>query len=382
MTLPEDFFTTDLSADEALARFKVVWEFVECGIILIDAETREIIDINPVATRMFGASKSRIVGHRCHRFLCPSEEHACPIMDLDQVVDRSERIFIKADASAIPIIKSVAKVMLNNRLTLLESFTDISPHKEAEENLRNLEVLERSNKLKTDFLSHISHEMRTPMNAIIGMTTIGQTSADSERKDYAFGRIGEASEQLLGIINDILDMSQIESGKFQLYDAQFDLRQTFTTVVEHLQHRIDEKRHHFEMTIDESIPTHLVGDGQRFAQVVTNLLANAIKFTPHEGSIKIAARLIENRADSCVVQVKVTDSGIGISPEVSPRLFKSFEQADTGLTRKFGGTGLGLAISKNIVERMGGDIWVESELGEGAAFIFNVELGLVPPSSL
>jgi len=190
---------------EALEYFELFWSNVECGITVVDAETREILDINPLAAKMFGADKSEIIGKKCHKFLCPADENACPIMDKHQIVDRSERKFIKANGEIIPIIKSVKKVMLNGRPVLLESFTDISPLKLAEEMIRVLEVNEKSEKAKTEFLTNMSYEMRTPISDIIGMTAAGRSAKDVGQKDQAFEKIGDASAALLGIIDEILD---------------------------------------------------------------------------------------------------------------------------------------------------------------------------------
>jgi len=227
---------------------------------------------------------------------------------------------------------------------------------------------------KSAFLANMSHEIRTPMNAIIGMTTIGKSASDSIRKDYCFSKIEDASNHLLGVINDILDMSKIEANKFQLSETEFDLEKTLRRVVNVVSFRIDEKHQKFSVHIDRSIPRILIGDDQRIAQVIANLLGNAVKFTPEYGAITLAVRLAGKGSDICTLQISVSDTGIGISPEQKARLFKSFEQAESSTTRKYGGTGLGLAISKRIVEMMGGSIWVESEIGKGSAFFFTIQL--------
>ena len=149
-------------------------------------------------------------------------------------------------------------------------------------------------------------------------------------------------------------------------------------VVSVIAFRINEKGINFKLKLDQNIPQKLIGDDQRLAQIITNLLSNAVKFTPEYGSVLLHAQFMGNENNSCIIQVKVRDSGIGISPVQQKKLFQSFNQAENDTSRKYGGTGLGLAISKRIVELMNGDIWIESELGEGAAFTFNVKLGRVP----
>ena len=229
---------------------------------------------------------------------------------------------------------------------------------------------------KSNFLANMSHEIRTPMNAIIGMTSIGKSSRDLQRKDYSFDRISSASQHLLGIINDILDVSKIEAGKFELSMTDFNFETMLQRVVIINNFRIDERNQKLTVHIDANMPKILHGDEQRLAQVITNLLSNAVKFTPEKGSIDIDSSLLDLDEESgiCTIQIKVKDSGIGISPEQQSKLFTAFNQAENDTTRKFGGTGLGLTISKNIIEMMNGRIWIESELGKGSAFIFTIRV--------
>jgi len=232
---------------------------------------------------------------------------------------------------------------------------------------------DRESRHKSAFLANMSHEIRTPMNAITGMITIGKSASDIERKDYCFEKISDASSHLLGVINDILDMSKIEANKFELAPVEFELEKMLRRVVNVNNFRIEEKHLSFSVHIDSSIPRMLISDEQRLAQVITNLLGNAVKFTPENGAINLSARLVEKTNKLCTMQFTVSDTGIGISPEQQVKLFRSFQQAEPGTTRKYGGTGLGLAISKNIIEMMGGGIWVESELGKGSTFIFTIQ---------
>ncbi|MDR2768285.1 MAG: response regulator [Treponema sp.] len=228
---------------------------------------------------------------------------------------------------------------------------------------------------KSDFLANMSHEMRTPMNAIIGMTNIAMGARDLEKKNYCLSKIADASNHLLGVINDILDMSKIEANKFELSLLEFNFEKTLRKAVNVINFRVEEKRQHFIVKLGRNIPSVFIGDDQRLTQVITNLLSNAVKFTPEEGEICLEARLLEESADGfCTMQIEVADSGIGISVEQKDRLFRSFEQADSNTSRRFGGTGLGLAISKSIVELMGGRIWVESEAGKGSHFFFTVRM--------
>ncbi|MDR0434391.1 MAG: response regulator [Gracilibacteraceae bacterium] len=242
------------------------------------------------------------------------------------------------------------------------------------ERARALAQAVQASKAKGDFLSNMSHEMRTPMNAIIGMTTIAKTADDMEKKDYCLKKIEDASTHLLGVINDILDMSKIEANKLELSLEEFNFERMLQKVVGVINFRVEEKHQSFSVYIDKNIPRYLIGDDQRLAQVITNLLSNSVKFTPEHGAIRLSAALAGEEDGLCIIQIKVTDNGIGISAEQKARLFSSFEQAESSTSRKFGGTGLGLAISKRIVELMDGEIWVESSLGQGAEFTFNIRL--------
>ena len=254
--------------------------------------------------------------------------------------------------------------------TIFISFTINKLIRRMEEAIEAAEIASRA---KSVFLSNMSHEIRTPMNAIIGMTSIGKTSGDLDRTKDCFEKIDGASKHLLGVINDILDMSKIEAGKFALSESDFEFRTMIGQTVSVSQFRMDEKSQDFTVSVDDNIPPFLYGDEQRLSQVITNLLSNASKFTPVGGIVKLAAKYIGEENGVCTIQISVTDTGIGISLEQQAKLFTSFQQAENSTSRKYGGTGLGLAISKSIVEMMGGRIWIESELGKGAAFTFTIQ---------
>ena len=235
-----------------------------------------------------------------------------------------------------------------------------------------MEQAERASRAKSEFLANMSHEMRTPMNAIIGMARIARDTEDVEKMRYCLGKIDGASAHLLGVINDILDMSKIESGKFEIHTASFHFGKMLRRIAGVLNFRMSEKNLRFSLSVDKHIPEYIVADEQRLAQVITNLLSNAEKFTPENGSVALSAVYREEGRSHGRVKIAVTDSGIGISTENQEKLFRSFEQADGGISRKYGGTGLGLAISKKIVELMGGTISLESEPGKGSCFFFEI----------
>ena len=235
---------------------------------------------------------------------------------------------------------------------------------------------EEASMSKSDFLARMSHEMRTPMNAVIGMTEIAKTADDPAKVDYCLTKISSAANHLLGVINDVLDMSKIEAGKLELDPTEFQFQELLGQIISVIETKIEEKHQHFNLEIDPDLPETMVADRQRLAQVITNLISNANKFTPQGGTIDLTIHKESASDDKCLLKIQVTDTGIGISGEQQKRLFHSFEQADDSTSRKYGGTGLGLSISKKIITLMNGDIWVESELGQGASFIFTVQVGI------
>jgi signal transduction histidine kinase/ActR/RegA family two-component response regulator len=254
---------------------------------------------------------------------------------------------------------------------------DVTAEKEYQETLKNIAIKEReANKAKSNFLSTMSHEMRTPMNAIIGMTAIGKKAEGAEKKNHALNRIGEASSHLLGVINDVLDMAKIEADKLELTPVVFNFERMLKKVITVINFRVEEKKQKLSVKIDNNIPEFIFGDDQRLAQVITNLLSNAVKFTPEDGNVRFEIFLTGITGGVCELRIEVTDSGIGIDKEQQERLFIPFEQGTGGISRQYGGTGLGLVISKRIIELMDGRIWVESGTGKGAKFIFTIKAQL------
>lgn len=235
---------------------------------------------------------------------------------------------------------------------------------------------EKANKAKSEFLAVISHELRTPMNAILGYSQLlRQTLADKEQKEQV-GFIERSGRTLLELINNILDFSKMESRGVELEVIPFGIEQVVMETIETCTIKAREKGITLDYKMDEKIPPQLLGDPFRIKQVLLNLVNNAVKFTPAGGvHVEVSHKMIEEKV---VLHCAVKDSGVGISPEASSRLFKAFSQADSSTTRQFGGTGLGLAIAKRLVERMGGKIWVESAVGEGSTFHFTLQVGVVP----
>ncbi|MCE0558004.1 PAS domain-containing hybrid sensor histidine kinase/response regulator [Motilimonas sp. E26] len=268
--------------------------------------------------------------------------------------------------------RKAAEQQLEKRVLELEEARQRAEQAMLELNIAKLDA-EQANQYKSDFLANMSHEIRTPMNAIIGLSHLAlKTGLDETQEDYV-NKIQASSRNLLGIINDILDFSKIEAGKLELESVPFELGAILEEVAALCSTKAEEKDIELLVHCEPDVPSHLVGDPLRLAQVLTNLTSNAVKFTETgEVLVKISAKPASSGKARLLFAVK--DTGIGLTEAQVSQLFESFTQADTSTTRKYGGTGLGLAISKQLVMKMGGDIWVTSTQGKGSTFFFYVDL--------
>jgi len=232
--------------------------------------------------------------------------------------------------------------------------------------------LANSNRAKSEFLSRMSHEMRTPINIIMGIVQMSRIQPDYA-EEY-FDEIEIASYELKEMIDDILDASGLEYGVFKLADVVFDFMNAFDGCVRLIRPQVLQKNQTLLEDFDSNLPKTIVGDEKRFKQVIFNLLANAVKFSPEHGEIRLSAAMIDECESAVTLKIEVSDNGIGISKEKQDKIFEMFEQGDGGVDREYSGIGVGLSLSKRIVELMDGEIWIESLLGEGTTVKFTCKM--------
>lgn len=260
-------------------------------------------------------------------------------------------------------------------IVVISDQTEITRHQQALSGA--LENAHAASAAKSSFLSHMSHEIRTPMNAIIGMTTIAISRIhDQNRVQDCLGKIAESSRHLLGLINDVLDMSKIESGKLSICNEKFNLHQAIENISNIVRPQTQSRKQNFEILLENLDEENLVGDAMRLNQVLLNILSNAFKFTPEGGNITMKLKQLEKKGNNVRIRFTISDTGIGMSQEFLERLYTPFEQATSKTASKYGGTGLGMPITANLVTMMGGSINVKSKEGEGTTFFIELPFGL------
>jgi PAS domain S-box-containing protein len=365
--------------DEKL-KTQAIMDNVVDAIITID-ELGHIQSFNQGAKSLFQYDKSEVIGQNI-KMLMPDPDRSQHDEYLKQYLSTGNSKIIgvgrevtglKKDGTQFPMDLTISKVDLHKGIIFAGIIRDISPRKDFELALIEAKKLsDEANQAKSSFLANMSHEIRTPLNGIVGLTQLTMNTDLNPVQNDFLRKIHGSSQNLLTIINDILDVSKIEAGKMEIEFIELNLEKTLQNVIDLLSPKIEEKGLKFHIDINENVPTSVIGDPVRLSQILTNLSSNAVKFT-EQGHITISLRLLEQTQETLNLEFSVQDSGMGISEEHIEKLFKPFSQADATTTRIFGGTGLGLNIAKNLVRLMGGEICVESKLGKGSNFIFNVK---------
>jgi two-component system sensor histidine kinase/response regulator len=359
----------------AMARFQLIVESARDAILFIDYDTARIVDANPAACEMYGYERSELVGAPVSVLRVPEEREAQVRLMLaaTQGGAAAESIAIRKDGSTFPIETTMRGAAIGGRTMIVCIVRDGTERRRArEELLAALDTAVRASRLKSEFVATISHEIRTPMNGVIGMADLLlRTKLDDEQREYA-QTVQESAAELLRIIDDILDFSKIEAGKMNLESASFDVRHVVESVASILGPAAAKKSIALITFVDPRIPSLLRGDAGRVRQVLMNLCGNAVKFTT-TGGITLSVE----PEDAQRIRFSVSDTGIGMPPEILERLFTPFTQADASTTRRYGGTGLGLSISAKLVELMGGKLEVESCEGRGSRFSFSIPLPAV-----
>ncbi|WP_051677164.1 PAS domain-containing hybrid sensor histidine kinase/response regulator [Maridesulfovibrio frigidus] len=543
-------FAKRKEAEESLrqseSRLSKILSSIQAGVLLIDPATRTIVDSNTEACRLIGLEKEQIVGRVCHDFICAAEKGKCPVLDLKQDVDKSERILLTASGAKLTVQKTVSTIIIDGKEQLLECFVDITQRKEAEEQLikakdaienyakiledtndqltkttasrddleqevadrkraesrlresrqlyqelvenaasiilridkngritffneyaerlfgfsrdeiigrktvgtiipevdssgrflngfvdkmfhnpegfvnhenenmlkdgsriwvawsnkalynsdneftemlcvgsditerRNSEralrfaklQAEAANRAKSEFLANMSHEIRTPMNAILGVADLLADSELNEEQRHYIRLFESAGESLMNLINEILDLSKIETGHMELESVPFSIPVLLGDISAIMEISADSKGLDYSSIISPDVPSLVMGDQVRMKQILLNLVGNAVKFTEH-GSVSVSVIAHKINDSSVSIKFSVSDTGIGVSKNQLSTIFESFAQADSSTTRKYGGTGLGLAIAKKFADLMKGEILVESEEGVGTTFHFS-----------
>jgi PAS domain S-box-containing protein len=369
-----------LARYEREARFrKALLDSIPVAVFYKDADLR-YLGCNPAFTEQTGAREEEIVGKTSHQVW--PENVASQYRNRDrELLDHGgtqiyEGTIRPRDGSTRSVIfnKSVFTDEHGGTAGIVGSFTDITDHMRKEKELQMAKAAaENANIEKSSFLSAMSHEIRTPLNGVVGFSTLLlDTPLEQEQRDFAEA-VRNSAEGLLAIINDILDFSKIEAGKIELEDAPFDVREAAAACFDLVSAQANHKKLELCSFVGGSVPARIFGDVTRFRQILTNLLGNAVKFT-ERGEVVVEMDVAGARRQTLLV--RVSDTGIGMSPAEQSRLFQTFTQADVSTSRRFGGTGLGLAISKRLVELMGGRIMVSSAPGRGS--VFTVEIPLCP----
>ncbi|WCE02707.1 PAS domain S-box protein [Pseudoxanthomonas sp. JBR18] len=360
-------------------KLRGLFELSPLGIVLTDQDGC-FVEFNEAFRAITGYTQDELTGMDYRQLTRPEGaelQREATVREQLQGVGRYgpfETTYLRKDGRAVPVRLNGVAMHMEGRVFAWSILEDISSQREVETALREAaKAAEAASRAKGDFLANMSHEIRTPMNSVLGMLQLIQrTDLDARQRDY-LGKAETGARALLAIINDILDFSKIESGHQELELHEFAIEGLFNDLAAAVAGTVGDKDVDLVFDVDERIPRGLLGDSVRLQQVLVNLAGNAVKFT-QVGEVLVRAVAVEAGLGATTVRFEVRDTGIGIAPAQLDKIFEGFTQAEASTNRRFGGTGLGLAISRRLVAMMGGQLEVESELGRGSCFHFQIEL--------
>jgi two-component system sensor histidine kinase/response regulator len=356
----------------ALTRYRLLSEVTRDIILFIDRETLEIIEANTAACEEYALSRAELIGRSVIAIRDPAhliEPDVIAAMDRAEGVS-FESVHRRADGTPFPVDIQARTATIDGRRIMVQTIRDATERQRARgEVSRALDQALEASRVKSEFVATMSHEIRTPMNGVIGMTELLLgTDLSPDQREFAL-TVRDSAQSLLTIINDILDFSKIEAGKLDLDATDFDPGRIVESVASLVRTEASAKGVAVDIKLSPRLPSAVNGDPGRLRQILTNLAGNAVKFTA-SGRVVIEAKVETADEDAVTLRFTVSDTGIGIAPEIQNRLFEPFVQGDGTTTRRFGGTGLGLSISRRLITLMGGKIDVESRPGEGSTFRF------------
>lgn len=357
--------------NEELQNFAIMVKNSADIIATVDAQTFRIHSINQAVNKILGYKPAELVQKSIVDLAAPVSEEKFR-KKLSDIVNNNLNYAVaefQLETFDKKTIWAECRITYSNKVLFL-NISDVSPQKSYQQELiKSKEASDYSRKIKENFLANMSHELRTPVNGIIGLTGMLRKSPLDEQQKNVVDLLEVSSQSLLGVINDVLDISKIEAGKFSIIRKPNDIRVVAKSVIDLLKYKADENNVELILDIDNDVPETLQFDSLRVNQIFMNLLSNAIKFT-ERGYVKLQLSVLQKLNDNVKVKFSVIDSGIGIPADRLNKIFDSFEQAENDTEAKFGGTGLGLTIVKKLIELKGGELTVSSQVGSGSVFNF------------